>query len=65
MVANVEDVGLGGGVPEGIGHFFKAVVQAVLIFGAETGVLTPRMERALISFNHRVAQRITGRHTRR
>ena len=25
------------------GHFFKAVVQAVLLFGAETWVLTPKM----------------------
>ena len=37
------------------GHFFKAVVQAVLLFGAETWVTTPRMEGALSSFQHRVA----------
>ena len=29
------------------GTFFKAVVQQVLLFGAETWVLTPRIERAL------------------
>ena len=28
-----------------LGNFFKAVVQAVLMFGAETGVLTPRIAR--------------------
>ena len=27
------------------GTFFKAVVQQVLLFGAETWVLTPRIER--------------------
>ena len=32
------------------GNFFKAVVQAVLLFGAETWVLTSRIERALESF---------------
>ena len=35
------------------------------MFGAETWVLTPRMERALSSFQHRVAQRLTGRQMRR
>ena len=51
--------------PRMSGMFFKSVVQAVLIFGSETWVLTPRMERALGHFQQRVAQRITGRHTRR
>ena len=46
------------------GLFFKAVVQVVLLFGAETWVLTPRMERALRSFQHRVVQWITGRKPR-
>ena len=31
------------------GNFFKVVVQAVLLLGAETWVLTPRIERALES----------------
>ena len=47
-----------------LGIFFKAVVQAVLIFGAEMWVLTPRMERALSSFKTRFVQRITGRQMR-
>ena len=42
------------------GLFFKAVVQAVLIFGSEMWVLTPRMERALGSFQQRIAQQISG-----
>ena len=41
--------------PKVSGSFYKAVAQAVLLFGAETWVLTPRMERALDSFQHRVA----------
>ena len=44
-----------------LGIFFKAVVQAVLLFGSEMWVLTPRMGRALGSFQHGVARRITGR----
>ena len=43
------------------GTFFKAVVQQVLLFGAETWVLTPQIERALDSFIHGDARRITGR----
>ena len=39
-----------------LGHFFKAVVQELLLFGAEAWVLSPRMEQALSSFQHRVAQ---------
>ena len=42
------------------GMFFKAVVQQVLLFGAETWVLTPRIERALDSFMHGAARRIMG-----
>ena len=42
------------------GNFFKAVVQAVLLFRAETWVLVPRIERALESFMHGAAYRITG-----
>ena len=47
------------------GDFFKAVVQQVLLFGAETWVVTPRMERALNVFMHGAAIRITGRQPRR
>ena len=43
------------------GCFFKAVTQAVLLSVAETWVLTPRMERSLSSFQHRVARRLTRR----
>ena len=44
-----------------LGNFFKAVVQQVLLFGAETWVVTPMMERALSAFLHGAARRLTGR----
>ena len=49
-----------GADPKVSGHFYKAVLKAVLLFGAKTWVLTPRMERDLDSFQHRVAQRLSG-----
>ena len=41
------------------GNFFKALMQAVLPLGSETWVLNPRIERALESFLHGFARRIT------
>ena len=62
VVADFDPVG---GGSEGVGTFFKAVTQVMLLFGEETWVLTPRMERALSIFQHRVAQRLARRHPRR
>ena len=45
--------------------FYITVTQQVLIFGAETWVLTAKMEKALDTFQGRVVGKITGRHTRR
>ena len=39
-----------GADPKVSGKFYKAVAQAVLLFGEETWVLTPMMERALDIF---------------
>ena len=50
-----------GGNTKVSGNFYKAVLQEVLLLGAETWVLTPQMERALDSFQHRVARWLTGR----
>ena len=47
------------------GAFLKGVVKQVLLFGAETWVVTPRMERALSGFLHGAARRLTGRQARR
>ena len=41
-----------------LGNFFKAVVQQVLLFGAETWVVSPRMERALSAFIRGAARRL-------
>ena len=40
--------------------FFKAAIQAVLIFGAETWVVTPRMGKALGGFQTQVTRRLAG-----
>ena len=48
-----------------LGDFFKAVVQRVLLFGADTWVVSPRMERALTSFINGAARWIIGRQPRR
>ena len=47
------------------GNFLKAVVQKVLLFGAETWVVSPMMERALSAFIHGAARRLTGRQPRK
>ena len=44
------------------GRFYLAIVQAVLLFGAETWVATPRIGRLLGDFHHRVARQISGKH---
>ena len=51
--------------PQVSGNFYKAVAQAVLLFGAETWVLTQRMEKALERSQSRIASRLTGKQTRR
>ena len=55
------DIEPGGGKSEGVGTFYKAVAQVVLLFRAETWVITPRMEQALDSCKNRITRRITGR----
>ena len=54
-----------GATPRISGNFFKAVVQQVLLFGAETWVVTPKMEQALSAFLHGATRRLTGRQARR
>jgi hypothetical protein len=51
--------------PRVSGMFYKAVVQAILLYGSESWVITPAMIKVLDSFHHRVARRITGRMPRR
>ena len=54
-----------GATPRISGSFFKAVVQQVLLFGAETWVVTPKMERSLSEFLHGAARMLTRRQARR
>ena len=48
-------------MPRVSGFFFKAVVQAILLFGSETWVANPRMGKALGGFQTQVERRMTGR----
>ena len=57
-------LGREGADPRVLRTFYTSVAQEILLFGAETWVLTPRMEKALESFQSRVASRITGRQPR-
>jgi hypothetical protein len=50
--------------PKDMTPMYKAVVQAVLLYGAETWVLTGAMEKALQIFHRKWAQYITGKHIR-
>ena len=54
-----------GATPRISGNFFKAFVQQVLLFGAETWVVTPKMEQVLSAFLYGAARRLTGRQARR
>ena len=47
--------------PKAAGMFYKAVVQAVLLYGAETWAVSPAMLKALEGFHHRVACQLTGK----
>ena len=65
MIIADEDNGPGGANMRVSAKIFKAVVQAVLLFGMETWVMTPCIERSLGRFQHKVTRRIIERHPRR
>ena len=50
-----------GAAPRVSGLFYKAVVQSIMLFGAETWVVTPRMGKALGGVQNQVTIRLTGR----
>ena len=58
-------LGREGANPRVSGMFFKAVVQAVLLLGAEMWVITPRIGLSLGGFQHRVDWKINGSQPRR
>ena len=45
-----------------MGYFYKAVVQAILLYGSETWILTEGLKRQFQSFHSRVARFLTGKH---
>ena len=53
-------LGREGADPKVSRNFYIAVTQQVLLFGAETWVLTVKMEAALDAFQGKVARRLTG-----
>ena len=54
-----------GAAPQMYGLFLKAMVQAVLLLGSETYVVTPHMGKSLGGFQDHVKRRLTGRLPRR
>ena len=54
-----------GAAPGVSGFFFKAVIQSLLLFGAETWVFPPRMGKALGGFQTQVVRRLTVQLLRR
>ena len=58
-------LGREGADPKVSRNFYIAVTQQILIFGAETWVLTRNMESALDAFQGKVARKLTGRQPRR
>ena len=58
-------LGREGSDPKVSQSFYNAMTQQVLLFGAESWVLTKKMESALDAFQVRVARRLTGRNPRR
>ena len=47
-----------------MGYFYKAVVQAILLYGSESWVLSDFYLRQLKSFHTRIARYLTGKHIR-
>jgi hypothetical protein len=54
-----------GAYPKVMATFYKAIVESVLLYGAETWVLSKELERKLQSFHHRCARYISREHIRK
>ena len=50
---------------ECMGRFYQAIVQAVLLYGADSWTINNRNMRKLQSFHRRVVRHITGKHIRK
>jgi len=53
-----------GASPRVMGYFYKAIIQAVSLYGSESWTLQDRIIKTFRSFHARVARSITGRHIR-
>ena len=51
--------------PKVMGYFYKAIVQAVLLYGSESWTLSESMLQRIRSFHSRVARYICRRHIRK
>ena len=47
-----------------MGHFYKAIVQSILLYGVKTWVIKPENMRKLRTFHRKAARYITNRHIR-
>jgi len=47
-----------------MGYFYKVIVQAILLFGSETLVVSDSHLKQFRSFHSRVGRHLTGRHIR-
>jgi len=54
-----------GASPKVMGYFYKAIIQAVLLYGSESWTLSDRIIKKFRSFHAQVARYITGRHIRK
>jgi hypothetical protein len=57
--------GEGAKEPETMAKFYLAIVQAVLLYGADTWIVSKRAHNRLRSFHHHCARYITRRHIRK
>ena len=64
MGEDVEYFRAGGSRPRNFGNFYRAVVQATLLFGAELWVISSLISRNLGSFHHILACCLAKIHTR-
>ena len=51
-----------GAMSSTMAYFYKAIVQAVLLFGSESWVMTERLWKIVNGFHHRCTQYIVGEH---
>ena len=58
MGADVTDFRAGGSRPRTFRKFYKVVIQAKLLFGGESWVVSPLIGRTLGGFHYRVARQL-------